>query len=73
MDTNNYNNQQVDNNKNDNDKHLLSKKKKLDIINNDSKKLQDNKDKNKDYVKMPHKSDYRMRAHCNPLSEMLMN
>lgn len=29
--------------------------------------------KNPNYIKMPDKSNYRMRAHCNPLSEVSMN
>jgi hypothetical protein len=29
--------------------------------------------KNPNYMKMPFKSNFRMRAHCNPLSEVLMN
>lgn len=27
----------------------------------------------KDYLKLPHKSFYRMRAHCNPLSDLHMS
>lgn len=29
--------------------------------------------KNPNYVKMPDKSNFRMRAHCNPLSDVSMN